>query len=115
MRFAPQPIVENHRSLIALREFDSWPSSYEVSAVQTARHFVPICAGVVRSIELFCSMDGVSDLRHGGHGALASGGSFTTVKPSQHSLTAADIIERFLGRRCEFTATEGGAHLMTIR
>ena len=47
--------------------------------------------------------------------ALASGGSFTTVKPSQHSLTAADIIERFLGRRCEFTATEGGAHLMTIR
>jgi RNA 3'-terminal phosphate cyclase (ATP) len=47
--------------------------------------------------------------------ALAGGGAFTTVKPSQHSLTAADVIERFLGRRCGFEAIDGGSHLMTIR
>jgi RNA 3'-terminal phosphate cyclase (ATP) len=47
--------------------------------------------------------------------ALASGGSFTTVKPSRHALTAADIIERFLGRRCAFEQMESGAHLMTVR
>jgi len=46
--------------------------------------------------------------------ALAGGGAFTTVKPSRHSLTAADIIERFLGRRCGFVATASGAHLMTM-
>ncbi|MGV3479915.1 MAG: RNA 3'-terminal phosphate cyclase [Sphingobium sp.] len=47
--------------------------------------------------------------------ALAGGGSFTTVKPSQHALTAADIIERFLRRRCVFEQIESGAHLMTVR
>ncbi len=47
--------------------------------------------------------------------ALASGGSFTTVKPSRHALTAADIIERFLGRRCAFEQMDSGAHLMTVR
>ena len=47
--------------------------------------------------------------------ALAGGGSFTTVKPSQHSLTAATIIERFLGRRCPFSPQAGGTHLMTVR
>ena len=31
--------------------------------------------------------------------ALAGGGRFTTVKPSPHSLTAAALIQRFLGRR----------------
>lgn len=46
---------------------------------------------------------------------LAGGGSFTTVKPSQHSLTAADIIDRFTGRRCVFEATAGGSHRMTVR
>ena len=46
--------------------------------------------------------------------ALAGGGSFTTVKPSQHSLTAADIIARFLGRRCGFAAQAEGSHLMTV-
>lgn len=46
--------------------------------------------------------------------ALAGGGSFTTVKPSRHALTAADIIERFLGRRCAFEQMESGAHLMTV-
>lgn len=47
--------------------------------------------------------------------ALAGGGSFTTVKPSQHSLTAADIIARFTGRRCVFEARQGESHLVTIR
>ncbi len=47
--------------------------------------------------------------------ALAGGGSFTTVKPSQHSLTAADIIERFTGRRTTFELQENGTHRVTIR
>lgn len=47
--------------------------------------------------------------------ALAGGGSFTTVKLSEHSLTAADIIERFTGRRCVFELRDGEANLMTIR
>ncbi len=46
--------------------------------------------------------------------ALAGGGSFTTVKPSQHSLTAADIIARFTGLACRFTPLASGAHLMTM-
>jgi len=44
--------------------------------------------------------------------ALAGGGCFTTVKPSQHSLTAATIIERFLGRRCTFSQLPSGIHRM---
>jgi RNA 3'-terminal phosphate cyclase (ATP) len=47
--------------------------------------------------------------------ALAGGGSFTTVKPSQHSLTAADIIDRFLGRRPVFVQQPDGVHLMELR
>ena len=47
--------------------------------------------------------------------ALAGGGSFTTVKPSQHSLTARDIIERFLGRRCVFVNLADGTHRMEVR
>lgn len=46
--------------------------------------------------------------------ALAGGGSFTTVKPSQHSLTAADVIERFTGRRCVFQ-NDAGRHRMVVR
>lgn len=46
--------------------------------------------------------------------ALAGGGSFTTVKPSQHSRTAADIIERFLGQRWTFTQQDG-AHLVSMQ
>ena len=42
--------------------------------------------------------------------ALAGGGTFTTVKPSQHSLTAAAVIARFLGRECRFVQTETGSH-----
>lgn len=47
--------------------------------------------------------------------ALAGGGSFTTVKPTQHSLTAADIIQRFLGRQCRFEQQSYGAYLMEVR
>jgi RNA 3'-terminal phosphate cyclase (ATP) len=46
--------------------------------------------------------------------ALAGGGMFTTVKPSQHSLTAADIIERFLGIRTVFSQRDDGSHLVTM-
>ena len=46
--------------------------------------------------------------------AVAGGGSFTTVKPSQHSRTAAEVIERFLGRRCSFAQHENRAHLVRI-
>lgn len=47
--------------------------------------------------------------------ALAGGGGFTTVKPSQHSLTASEVITQFLGRRCGFTPIDDGSHLMEIR
>ncbi|MGE3147051.1 MAG: RNA 3'-terminal phosphate cyclase [Pseudorhodoplanes sp.] len=46
--------------------------------------------------------------------ALAGGGSFTTVKPSQHALTAASVIEMFTGRRVAFTHQENGAHLVRV-
>ena len=46
--------------------------------------------------------------------ALAGGGQFTTVKPSQHSRTAAGIIAIFLGRQLEFVQQEAGEHLVTI-
>lgn len=41
--------------------------------------------------------------------ALAGGGSFTTVKLSQHSLTAADIIARFLPVRIDCSTQADGA------
>lgn len=47
--------------------------------------------------------------------ALAGGGRFTTVKPSQHSLTASDVIDRFLGRRCAFEQIGDGTHMMELR
>ncbi|WP_109809619.1 RNA 3'-terminal phosphate cyclase [Sphingosinithalassobacter portus] len=47
--------------------------------------------------------------------ALAGGGSFTTVRPSQHSLTAATIIERFTGRKTQFEVRSGERNLVTIR
>lgn len=46
--------------------------------------------------------------------ALAGGGSFTTVKPSQHALTAASVIEMFTARRAVFTRQESGAHLVRV-
>jgi RNA 3'-terminal phosphate cyclase (ATP) len=46
--------------------------------------------------------------------ALAGGGAFTTVKPSQHSVTASAVIERFLDRRGVFTQAPSGTHLMEV-
>jgi RNA 3'-terminal phosphate cyclase (ATP) len=43
--------------------------------------------------------------------ALAGGGAFTSVKPSQHALTAAAIAHRFTGRSLRFEPTEHGTHL----
>jgi len=42
--------------------------------------------------------------------ALAGGGSFTTVKPSGHSLTAATVIERFVGRNITFERCGDGCY-----
>jgi RNA 3'-terminal phosphate cyclase (ATP) len=47
--------------------------------------------------------------------ALAGGGSFTTVKPSQHALTARDIIARFTGQHWLFEQQPGGAHLVRLK
>lgn len=47
--------------------------------------------------------------------ALAGGGRFTTVKPSQHSLTTIDVIGRFLDRRLGFAQQPGGVHLLSVR
>lgn len=47
--------------------------------------------------------------------ALAGGGSFTTVKPSQHARTAADIIERFTGQRWVFEQQPDGCHLVRLQ
>lgn len=44
---------------------------------------------------------------------LASGGAFTTVKPSQHLLTAIDIARTFTGRRIEISR-ESGDHLISV-
>ncbi|MDJ0277953.1 RNA 3'-terminal phosphate cyclase [Sphingomonas sp. 2R-10] len=46
--------------------------------------------------------------------ALAGGGAFTTVKPSEHARTAAKVIERFTGRRTRFEQQAGGTHAVTI-
>jgi RNA 3'-terminal phosphate cyclase (ATP) len=46
--------------------------------------------------------------------ALAGGGSFTTVKPSQHSLTAAAVIARFLDRQAVFSQLPSGVHRLSI-
>ena len=46
--------------------------------------------------------------------ALAGGGSFTTVKPSRHARTAADIIARFLDVAIAFDEQEDGCHLVTV-
>lgn len=46
--------------------------------------------------------------------ALAGGGRFSTVKPSQHSLTAAEIISHFLGRQCVFEQQQSGEHILEV-
>lgn len=45
--------------------------------------------------------------------ALAGGGSFTTVKPSRHSRTGAEVIARFLDVSIRFEE-EGECHLVTV-
>jgi len=45
--------------------------------------------------------------------ALAGGGAFTTVKPSRHARTAADVIALFTGRRFTFEQQASGAHLVS--
>lgn len=47
--------------------------------------------------------------------ALAGGGSFTTVKPSQHARTAADIIARFTGQHWVFEQQPNGCHLVQLQ
>jgi RNA 3'-terminal phosphate cyclase (ATP) len=44
--------------------------------------------------------------------ALAGGGSFTTVKPSQHARTAAEVIQRFTGQHWTFEQLPDGSHLV---
>jgi RNA 3'-terminal phosphate cyclase (ATP) len=46
--------------------------------------------------------------------ALAGGGRFTSVKPSQHARTAADIIEKFTGRATRFDEREGESWMVTV-
>ena len=46
--------------------------------------------------------------------ALAGGGRFTTVKPSQHARTAAAVIARFLDVRIDFAERASGDHLVTV-
>ena len=46
--------------------------------------------------------------------ALAGGGRFTTVKPSQHSRTGAEVIARFLDVRIAFEEKDDGCHLVTV-
>jgi RNA 3'-terminal phosphate cyclase (ATP) len=46
--------------------------------------------------------------------ALAGGGSFTTVKPSAHARTGAEVIARFLPISVTFEEKQDGHHLVTI-
>ena len=45
---------------------------------------------------------------------LAGSGSLSTVKPSQHMLTAITIAKCFTGRRIELLRQSGGEHVLTI-
>jgi RNA 3'-terminal phosphate cyclase (ATP) len=46
--------------------------------------------------------------------ALAGGGVFISVKPSQHSLTAADVIAKFMPVRVAFATTPSGTHRVSV-
>lgn len=43
------------------------------------------------------------------------GGTFTTVKPSNHTRTAAAMVERFVERRVTIAPLADGTHLVTVR
>ena len=45
---------------------------------------------------------------------VSGGGSLTTVKPSQHLLTAIDIVRRFSGYKITLTKQGSGTHLLTV-
>jgi RNA 3'-terminal phosphate cyclase (ATP) len=47
--------------------------------------------------------------------ALAGGGAFTSVKVSEHTRTAADIVHRFTGREVQFSERSSGERLVEIR
>jgi RNA 3'-terminal phosphate cyclase (ATP) len=47
--------------------------------------------------------------------ALARGGAFTSVKLSEHTRTAAQIIQRFTGSTVSFETTAGGEQLVEVR
>lgn len=47
--------------------------------------------------------------------ALVGRGRFTTVKPSGHARTAAQVIDRFTGRKCRFVERSGGGHEVTVQ
>lgn len=46
--------------------------------------------------------------------ALAGGGAFSSVKISQHTRTAADIIAMFTGRKCHFEESENKGQLVRV-
>jgi RNA 3'-terminal phosphate cyclase (ATP) len=46
--------------------------------------------------------------------AMAGGGSFTTVKPTLHARTAAEVIAKFLPVAIRFEEQEDGRHLVTV-
>ncbi|MGI9375407.1 MAG: RNA 3'-terminal phosphate cyclase [Tsuneonella suprasediminis] len=46
--------------------------------------------------------------------AMAGRGAFTTVKLSEHTRTAVNLIERFSGRIFRFSETDDGAHLAKV-
>ncbi len=45
---------------------------------------------------------------------LAGRGQFTTVKPTQHLITAMELATRFTGRRFDLADHDGGAHLVSV-
>lgn len=47
--------------------------------------------------------------------AIAGSGGFTSVKLSDHTLTAAKLIERFTGRRTSYTRHDNGTTLVQLR
>ncbi len=47
--------------------------------------------------------------------ALAGGGAFTTVKPSAHLRSAAEVAQLFLDRACNIASQEDGTHRVSIR
>lgn len=45
---------------------------------------------------------------------VAGGGSYSTVKPSQHTLSALDIAQRFTGKGYDLHQLENGSHVISV-